>query len=201
MTTDKIIAMDIDGMFGSFIDAALTRWYRLTGQLYHHDSIDDYKMEISLGLSPDEVKRFIAMVEQPGFCSSIPMYEGAQDAMYRLSRLGEVFAVTAPTASATWARERELWLEHNFGIDRNHVISTTAKHLVYADVFGEDSYSTLKRWKTRHLNSAAVLLSRRYNRHQDMTGIGARVETLDELVQAVDAALSGQRLAAAASGR
>lgn len=191
--TDKIIAVDIDGIFANFIQTALDRWALLTGNVFHHDSIDDHKMEIAMKLWPADVARFSAIFHSPGFCSTIKLYPDAQDVMQTLKKLGKVHPVTAPTASATWARERELWLEHNFGFHRDDIVSTAAKHLIYADVFVEDTYKTLVAWHARHPDGTAILLTRKYNAHENMTELGARVDQLIDLPEVVDAALKGQR--------
>lgn len=167
--TKPIVLLDIDGVAASFIDGALHELRHLPTRRHHtftHDDVVGYRIEDHLKLTADEVRVWRARFERPGFCAKLPVYAGAAEGVAALQAVANVMPVTAPYASATWAAEREHWIETHLGIDRAWVTQTEQKWLCAGDVLIDDKPDNLHAWKVRHPAGLAILWDQSHNRHE-----------------------------------
>ena len=87
-------------------------------------------------------------------------YEEALRGMSALKEFADIYVVTSPMMNyPNWILHRNKWLRTHFGIDKNHVIHTAAKHLVQADVFIDDKPENVVNWSRygNNVYSQAVL--------------------------------------------
>lgn len=99
-------------------------------------------------LLPPDVK---ALVDElwisKGFASSLQPTEGAQEHVRELAEHHEIFVVTSPMeGSETWAHERTQWLAKHFGIDREHVVFSSTKHIIYGSYLIDDKIDHIRAW-------------------------------------------------------
>jgi 5'(3')-deoxyribonucleotidase len=98
------------------------------------------------------------------FARTLPVIEGAQDAVERLRLHGSVYIVTTPWESnPTWESERRAWLLRNFDVRPNHIVSTAAKYLVRGDLFVDDKPEHVAEWSAEHRNGHARLFNQPHN--------------------------------------
>jgi 5'(3')-deoxyribonucleotidase len=156
------VLCDVDGVLADFIGHICNE---IDGNITP-ESFKSFALEPHLTAS--QLEQVHDLCEQPGFCGSIPAYQGVETLFQAFTNLAEwcqVYAVTAPwETSETWCFERTWWLK-NRGIEAHHVIyaSTSAKPLIRGHVLIEDNGETLVRW----LNSnpgEGILVDRPWNR-------------------------------------
>jgi len=169
-----IILLDCDGPLACFTQAYLDALFRETGHQHLADEVDRWAIhecgffkDIEARLGVESLrKRVDAHVCQSGFCSDIVPAPGAQEAVARLSELGEVFVVTSPwDSSPTWVHERLHWVAKHFPtIGRRRVIQTAQKHLIRGDVFVDDKLEHVEQWSAAWPTSTAILFDMHHNR-------------------------------------
>jgi 5'(3')-deoxyribonucleotidase len=169
------VLLDIDGLFANFIAGALPHVKLVTGRDHHHDEVDQWLIEKALKLDNEQTTQLYKAVASPSWCRQLPAYEGAREGLEEIRRHADVWAVTQPYPSPTWAYERDQWLVEDFGFDINDVqhVRSKAKHAVDGDIFGEDKTSTLVEWQEWHPEGVGVLFERRYNKDEGWHGLRA----------------------------
>jgi 5'(3')-deoxyribonucleotidase len=184
-----VIAVDIDGIFANFIRSGLDVAYHLFGiRDKGHDDIDSYRMEESLGLTPEQCKAFFDVMRQRGYCLNIQPYDDARKCIDQLRELGEVHPVTAPFRGMPhWIHERTEWLIDELGFAFEDIVHTKAKHLIKADVLVEDTTATLVKWCQHHPNGLGIRVERAYNCNESWHS--SKAETLLEIPKIIDAFL------------
>mgnify|MGYP001576197444 CR=1 FL=1 len=186
--TRPVILLDVDGVLADFITANLRTLHAFGAGPFAHDDVTAWSIEDSLGLTSSQRARMKARWSEPGFCASIPPYEGAQAGVEALRAIGEVYAVTAPMWSGpTWQHERTEWLVKHFDFRREDVVSTAAKHLVRGDVLVEDKPEALHRWSSSWPDGLGVLWHQPYNAGAEWP-IASRVSGWSELRRALPGA-------------
>lgn len=167
MTKRKRRALiDVDGVCCDFIGGALATIERVTGRPPPADVLEDWDMFRSY--EGEEKKAIYAAFEEKDWCYSLEVLPGAYDGIRRLQLMGvDVYFVTAPWNSRHWAYERTAWLQMHFGVNRNQVIHTNAKHVCVGDVFVDDKYEHILDWKEHHPAGVPILWSAPYNVRQN----------------------------------
>ena len=154
-----VVAIDCDGVLADWLGYVIPvanilfnkniKQSDLTGwDLY--DIIDDPKAKTTLYDYLNQTKMILDM--NP--------YEEALRGMAALKEFAEIYVVTSPMMNyPNWILHRNKWLKTHFGIDKNHVIHTSAKHLVQADVFIDDKSENVVNWSRygNNVYSQAVL--------------------------------------------
>ena len=115
-----------------------------------YDIIDDPKAKTTLYDYLNQTKMILDM--NP--------YEEALRGMSALKEFADIYIVTSPMMNyPNWILHRNKWLKTHFGIDKNHVIHTSAKHLVQADLFIDDKPENVVNWSRygNNVYSQAVL--------------------------------------------
>lgn len=156
-----IILLDVDGVVADF-EGAVRRTVAEVG--YVMPAPTEWNFTLSF---PAEISdHYLNRASQPGWCSAIEAYPGAERFVAELRTLGDVVAVTAPLGCCpTWESERREWLRCR-GI--HDVVSTRRKDLVYGDVLIEDKVENLRAWYDRWQRDAyGILVQHTYNRHAD----------------------------------
>lgn len=149
------IGLDSDEVLSAFQEAVLDIASQSFGRRYTVADLKDWDL-FSI-FNEEETEYLRHEVSRPGFCASLPVLEGAREAVETLRLLGDVYVVTSPFTSQTWVYERTWWLNKHFGFDRNHVIHTSAKHLVRVDAFLDDRPKNVIDWSREHPKSLAML--------------------------------------------
>lgn len=81
-------------------------------------------------------------------------YKEALRGLSALKEFVDIYIVTSPMMNyPNWILHRNKWLKTHFGIDKNHVIHTSAKHLIQADVFIDDKPENVINWSRFRNNS------------------------------------------------
>ena len=139
-----IILLDCDDVLAQFTQGVIDVLNAKGGYDFDINDVTDWDMAHSLGISNNAV---FGIAGEEDFCTNLNMMPGAQEAVRELEKLGEIYIVTSPIwSSRTWMFERTRWLYEHFGIQANHVIHTSAKHLVYGDFFIDDRLSHVEKW-------------------------------------------------------
>jgi 5'(3')-deoxyribonucleotidase len=108
--------------------------------------------------TPEENKILFEIAGSQGFCWSLPIRAGSQEAVEELRRHVDLFVVTSPFDSRHWVYERDAWLEKHFGFKRHeHVVHTAAKYLVDADICLDDKPSNVYTWHEHHPHGLAMV--------------------------------------------
>lgn len=189
--TQPLVLLDCDGLLAGFVEATLAVAHQVSSKRWEVEDLHgwDFWKSMSDPDVPDLEARIMAKVSEEGFCSSIPVLPGAVEGVESLRSIAEVVVVTSPWKSPTWAHERFLWLERNFGFGRQSVIQTPNKEHVDGDVLVDDSIENLRKWDSRRmrrggLHFAPVLWSTHFNRSE--TAFRVRVaRDWDDVVQVV----------------
>lgn len=159
------VLLDCDGVLSDFVGAALGVIGEVTGRWYGPSEVTRWDFG-NLFESERESRAVWAELSGPGVAQELEVLPGAVDAVLRLRDAGhEIYVVTSPMPNCpTWTYERELWLRDHFGIDRGHIIHTSAKSLVCGDVLVDDNLDNVGGWVAVHRGGAGVLIDAPYNR-------------------------------------
>lgn len=171
--TELTFLLDCDGVLADFTGSMFSLCAREAGRqrldLGPFPTSDDVKSwDLREYLTPPQHKFMMAILDghisvdhHPAIYMKPVPY--AHEAVDELSRRGEVFVVTAPWADNTeWEYRRRVWIKRHFGIDEDHVISTTVKYLVDGDVLVDDRPKHIEQWEARR-GKKAILFSHAHN--------------------------------------
>jgi 5'(3')-deoxyribonucleotidase len=158
----KTILCDVDGVLADFMGEVCLK----LAPHGHGYQVDDFRhWDLNETLSVPAQRDLLTILSEPGFCQSLPWYDGAKDFLGELHADGaRVYAVTAPfDGSPFWAYERKNWLGPH--LDRKRVLSVSgeAKHLVRGDVLIEDHPKTAHDWLQSNRDGIAILVDRPWN--------------------------------------
>lgn len=174
--------VDVDEVLADFQTPAFEAIYQVTGRRYTQE--DFLVWNIFEVLTKDELKGVDAILEAPGFCTSLQPKPGAIEGVAKIREVADVFAVTSPQHNRHWVFERVEWLKYHFGIDKKHVIHAHAKWKVHGDVFLDDKPEHVAEWSMKHPDKLAMLWHIPNTR---TLGQGLlRVYTWDEVIQQVE---------------
>ena len=156
------ILLDCDGVLGDFTGTLLMQLNEKLGTDYTRDRVRQFDMRT--WLDDDAFATAQDILNAPGFARSLDPIEGAIASVLTLRAFGhEVYVVTSPfVTNPTWEHDRRRWLDVAFGIDEDHIISTTAKHLVAGDVFVDDRPKHVRRWSAER-GKPAFLFRQEHN--------------------------------------
>ena len=157
------ILLDVDGVLANFTGHTLDTLVKMGGPSIRYEDITEWDV---LSKIPAEWRGSLVQAwRKPGWCRSMPQYEGANLGVGALMNLGDVHFVTAGMPkSPTWADERVEWLRYYYGVDHRDVTFTHAKEWVEGDVFIDDKEEHVIEWYARHPTGCAILFMQPYNR-------------------------------------
>lgn len=170
-----IILLDVDGVLADFIGHLIAQCEssgtpmppREDWTFYWDTCLTHEQRSAAYRLLDDQLLRPSTGAE---FCRTLPVIEGAQEAVAFLSQIGKVYIVTATwRACAGWEKARRDWLKEHFGIHPRDVISTSEKHLVRGDLFIDDKPNQVSAWSEANPFGAARLFHRPHNRGAPFT--------------------------------
>lgn len=164
------ILVDCDGPLSDFEGSALDLVERETGKRYDRDQLTSWDTFGCLGLT-----NFYALmradVETNGFCLRMKEVPGSAPALKFMNEIGEVFVVTASFDAYNWDLDRRMWLNTKFGIDKEHIIQTSAKHVVDGDLFIDDRPENIVSWIEAHPKGYALLWDLPHNHGFNLNSI------------------------------
>jgi 5'(3')-deoxyribonucleotidase len=196
MSLKKRYLVDCDGVLADFVKGYLKVANRNAGTQYTNDDVRDWEISVLPGLKNVQ-RQTLEEIGRPGWALTLDALPGAQDGMKRLVNEGEVYIVTSPLwlyqgtteklfeqkldegYAETFAHDRVLWLERNFGIHRKKIIFASEKHLIEGDVLIDDKSENISGWlddERRHHSSThcAVVWAQPWNKAYP-TGPDSRV--------------------------
>lgn len=140
--------LDCDGILADFAAGACEQIFTVTGRRYDPAVITTWEVFSSI---PDEAhvkEEVYNRMKAEGGCLSLPIYDGAKEAVAELRELVDITIVTSPfSGSKVWMYERELWLAEHFGIHADDIIHAKKKHAIHADFFLDDKESHVDEWE------------------------------------------------------
>jgi 5'(3')-deoxyribonucleotidase len=137
--------VDVDEVLADLRGPVLKTMTEVTGVQYKLSDFSgwDY-FEI---LTEKEKEKVFSLMNVEGYCASLEVHPGAQDAIEKLRSMVSVIVVTGLHPGPFWIKERDYWLKKNFGFDpRREVIYTQAKYAVAGRWFLEDRPSQVIEW-------------------------------------------------------
>lgn len=146
---DQITLLDVDGPCALF-DLTTIKAVNPNITEQNMRELDDW--DIFKLFNPEELKRCYKLLEDPQFWMSLPANEPAQRAVSKIREIGgKVVFVTSPwDGCKEWDYTRRLWLKKHFDAKgREDVIITSAKDLVYGELFIDDKLTTVQAWSAR----------------------------------------------------
>ena len=125
-------------------------------------------------LSPENQKRLMAAVHQPGFFVDIPVKQNAVEVVRALKEKYEIFVATAAMEFPNSFREKYDWLQTHFGfIHWSKIVFCGDKSIVTGDFLIDDMARNFLKFK-----GEAVLFTMPHNRSETAHG---RVANWDEI--------------------
>lgn len=157
------VLLDVDGVLADFLTPSLAIFQRLTGHPYTHGDFKTW--DIFETIPREHESAYYEVVNVPGWCRSLPVYEGAQAGVQALKEVADLYIVTSPLSRhPTWTHEREGWLHEHFGIHHRKIVHTSAKYLCIGDVFVDDRPDHIEAWEAEHAGGLGLLWDQPYNR-------------------------------------
>lgn len=147
--------VDVDEVLADFQTPAFDAILQVTGKQYTQE--DFLVWNIFEGLTEAELKAVDAILEAPGFCTSLKPKPGACRAIEVLRDFADIYAVTSPQHNRHWVYERTEWLKTFFAFNKKEVIHAHAKYLVRGDVFLDDKPEHVQEWSKEHSDKLAML--------------------------------------------
>ena len=173
------VLLDCDNVLSDFVGPCLKVLRQITGKTYARKDITAFNIMKSLEIPKDVADTAYAQMKGPGFCRSLPVFDGAQEGVAKLKEVAHVFVVTSPFGGLYWPGEREEWLYRLFEIGRKNIVQTPAKYTVTGDLLVDDKTTTLVEW-LNYQQGIAVQWETPHNRHDGWTG--PATDNWDELV-------------------
>lgn len=167
-----IVLLDVDEVLADFVGRILDEVRNVTGRDYFRAQVTGWDICEALGLSAEERAAVLSKPKEEGFCYSLEPIVGAIEGVKALREFADVRAVTSPYKSKTWASERETWLCDLFGFERDHVVQTPGKDIVFGDVLVDDKLETCQVWSKRWRESTSILFSAPWNHHRGWESAG-----------------------------
>lgn len=134
------IAIDMDGVLADIEHHFITWYHREYGVLVPRQDLLG-KLEAEAFPKPGAILRFI---HTPGFFRSIPVMEGAVQAVKTLMEDFEVFVVSAATEFPLSLAEKQAWLQEHFPfISWKNIVFCGDKHIIDTDYMIDDHCKNL----------------------------------------------------------
>lgn len=113
-------------------------------------------------------------------------FAGAAEGIRQLEEVADVYILTSHLASGrTWVWERDRWLLRHFGISRNRVIHTPAKHTFAGLALIDDKPEHVETWAAEHPRGLPILWSAPYNLRSSTSGRIVRAASWSEVCDLV----------------
>lgn len=160
----KRVLSDCDGCMSDYVDIALETIEAMTGDKHGADEIVKWDVLESIGKTHLDAD-FRAFVERGNWARRMAVIPGAREGVKRLQLLADEFIiVTSPFSATSWVNERNEWLKEHFGIEKKHIVHTSAKHVCSGDVFIEDNVDNLTSWVSHNEVGMGFLIDSPWNK-------------------------------------
>ncbi len=148
MTNKSIVLCDVDGVLAQF-DLAIIN--KVNPLITSQQILDLGNWDIFQLFNEEENKVCNKILEDPQFWRDIPVLEAGQKAIEKLRQKDfEVVFLTSPWLSCKeWVDVRYKWLKKYFDGNRDNIIITNRKDLVFGDVFIDDKLENITKWNER----------------------------------------------------
>lgn len=164
--------LDVDGILADFVGPFLNVLTELTGDTYDRQAVDSWEITAALKIPEDIAKTAYDLARsREGFCASIPVFDGAKEAVAMLKEATDLFIVTSPLGGKFWSGERAAWLWDHFAIPTSRVMSGSAKFICAGDYILDDKVSTLIEWRVHHPRGVALCWDTPHNRNDVWDGL------------------------------
>lgn len=175
----KKIAIDVDGVVADLFD----KWVGVYNERWN----DNIKPEDVKGWFLDEYvkpecgKQVFDILHEPGFFSDLKPIDGAQEAVYLLSRYYKVYFVTSATSIPNSVKDKLNWLRRHFPfISHRNIVLCGSKEIINADFMVDDGVHNLESFYEANPNGKGLLFDAPYNRgYEDATRITDWKHALD----------------------
>lgn len=139
----KTIAVDMDGVIADTISQFIIWYKREYGEDIKKEAFDG--VPESQGLPNGAVRKF---VYTPGFFRTIPVMDGAREAVQELMKNFDVYIVSAATEFPLSLTEKYEWLQENFHfISWKNIIFCGDKSIIATDYMIDDHVKNLDCYK------------------------------------------------------
>ncbi len=150
------VLLDVDGVVCDFTTSFLDRINHHGGTSHKLTDMIAWDMYHSFAV-PEHIRSLVdADLNTPGHILSLPLLPGAVRAVEQLQEISELYFVTAPWSSDTWASERRKWIKNHFGVGADRIVFTKAKKVVAGDVLIDDKTENLISWSRCNPNGLAI---------------------------------------------
>lgn len=144
-----VTLLDVDGPCALF---DLTILHAVNPKITIQDMRELNDWDVFKLFTKEEMKQCEKLLEDPQFWMNLPVNQPALRAVERIRQLGgRVVFLTSPwDGCKEWDHTRRSWLKKNFGAKgREDVIITSAKDLVYGELFIDDKLANIEAWHRR----------------------------------------------------
>lgn len=157
------VLLDVDGVLADFLSFSIQTIYDLSEQTYTPDQFTEW--DLFKTFDPKWKHEFYFECSKPGVASYLKVYEGACQGVAHLKEISDVYVVTAPMRNSLfWYKDRQIWLDKNFGIPHHRLVYTEAKHLCRGDVLVDDKPENVREWSKENPDGIGLLWDAPYNR-------------------------------------
>lgn len=163
MSQQKILLLDVDGVFADFLGGVLhhlTLHYK-TGEEVTRESITEWAFIEKL--SDRSRDRLDKLLSQYTFWRSLKTIPRSSHYFPTLAQYFDTYFVTAPWPGCqTWTHARSEWLKHRLGVSPDRIIFTSRKELIRGDILIDDNPAFIRKWKTANPRGKAYLFDTPY---------------------------------------
>lgn len=171
------VLVDADGVLGNFVGAFAAIIRRECGvEIGEHD-VTGWDIFAAIRHRFDDEKRWKLAKNlchtaafSEGFHDLIEPYPGAVEGVRELEQHADVYIVTSPWHGPFWTYERDAWLKTHFGIGRDRIVHTSAKHLCVGQALIDDRAENCQAWTDAHPSGIGILWDRPWNADADIDG-------------------------------
>lgn len=151
-TTNKpVLLLDMDGIIADFNRFSIRTYNDIHGTNLDEGKCDLYIYDHDVKDPSIDKKALRKPYTEPGAFINLPLIEGSQEGVARLSKFFEIYLLTTHYwSNPTCVYEKEVWLQRYFPALANNGIFTKHKPLVKGDVFVDDRPSNLAAWKAKN---------------------------------------------------
>lgn len=142
-TKRKTVAIDMDGVIADTVSEFITWYQREFGTVISRSAFDG--VPEAEGLPNGAVRQF---VYRPGFFRTVPVIDGAKEAVQQLMKNFDVFIVSAAMEFPQSLNEKYDWLQENFPfISWSNIIFCGDKSIIGTDYMIDDHVKNLDFYK------------------------------------------------------
>jgi 5'(3')-deoxyribonucleotidase len=160
--TKPRVGVDVDGVLADFLTPSLQVASDMLGKAVTPQHMSSYDLEQLL--PKHRIGEFWERMGAPGICRNLTPYPGAIEGVGALRLVADVFVITSYLYGAKqWVHDRDGWIMEHFGIPKNRMVHTHAKHVFSAKMLIDDKPENVEEWAMEHHGGTPVLWEQPYN--------------------------------------